>query len=861
MKTHLILFLILIIFASQAVAQDEFGIELFKEIEVTGDYNDVAIYRDHIIGANRYGLSILDYNRENEPNPTTVINHYPTLNGASRLAVRDSLCFVVGNEREPGLYIYNITDLSDIYQIGFFPNRNHYRNRLLNVMCYLNYAYISSQDSLLIIDVSDPLQPVQCGGIAPRIGAVKFINETLFAAGSLPDERDQVYLISFDVSDPENPELLSSVGFSRVDPVRVFTVGEDFAYVHATLPEYEDENRYRDSLYVVDISDPEDMQIVWGVSRHVILGDASIVRGNYIIGAGSGIYIFSIWERERPVELSNRGLPFGGKAGSSVALSGDLVFSPRQEYGLNVTDISDPRNPVSLPTGMNWGEFNSLAKQDDYIFVADPTKGVEEQYRECGRLRIYSVADIYNPVEIAVLDSIGRCDEIIILDTLALLGSKYLRYDGNWVDQGLFILSISNPQNPERICYIQTSSIEKMVLGGGMLFYLSRNTFHVISLEDIYNPQDNVLFTEHSPNDYAISGDYLYIAGSRDLNGLSIWDFHDLGNIEQIGGVIIDNFYDKYLGLNGNYAYLNGESRLAIVYVEDPENPEVVFLSEEEDEDIYNGDNGLEIIGNILFLCGEDGILKMFSLEDPERPELIGRCITPAGNSNITADLEAGYAYIGGGYDLSIYDISRALWDWDVNVSSDAHNFGRVSTDASSVWEFTITNAADQTVEIEDITIDSLGFAVEFDEAFDLEPDAETTFAVTFDPAEERTYEALLWVHTARRDVRIELKGTGAPVGVPDEENLLPQELTLNAPYPNPFNSSIAITYTLPTPAHVTLTVFDQSGREITTLIDAPAQPGMHRCIWQDAQIPGGVYFLELNAGGRKEARKVVYLR
>ncbi|NQV16481.1 T9SS type A sorting domain-containing protein, partial [bacterium] len=72
--------------------------------------------------------------------------------------------------------------------------------------------------------------------------------------------------------------------------------------------------------------------------------------------------------------------------------------------------------------------------------------------------------------------------------------------------------------------------------------------------------------------------------------------------------------------------------------------------------------------------------------------------------------------------------------------------------------------------------------------------------------------------------------------------------------YPNPFNPTTTISYDLPEVSAVRLTVFDVSGREVTTLEQSQKPPGYYEVHWNGLDQSGnpvstGVYFCRLQAG------------
>ena len=96
--------------------------------------------------------------------------------------------------------------------------------------------------------------------------------------------------------------------------------------------------------------------------------------------------------------------------------------------------------------------------------------------------------------------------------------------------------------------------------------------------------------------------------------------------------------------------------------------------------------------------------------------------------------------------------------------------------------------------------------------------------------------------------------------------SVLPRELALSAPAPNPLRGSSIMRFALPRAAHVSLAVFDQQGRRVRTLAAGPMSAGEHPFAW-DGRDDGGravasaLYFVRLETGGRAISRRLVVVR
>ena len=94
---------------------------------------------------------------------------------------------------------------------------------------------------------------------------------------------------------------------------------------------------------------------------------------------------------------------------------------------------------------------------------------------------------------------------------------------------------------------------------------------------------------------------------------------------------------------------------------------------------------------------------------------------------------------------------------------------------------------------------------------------------------------------------------------VPDAVVALP---SLRGNYPNPFNPSTKIAYSLPAAGHVRLSVYDVAGQKVRTLVDAEEAAGSKTVEWNgrtdgDVTVATGVYFVRLEAGGTAQTKKV----
>ncbi|MBS4033992.1 MAG: SBBP repeat-containing protein [Ignavibacterium sp.] len=90
---------------------------------------------------------------------------------------------------------------------------------------------------------------------------------------------------------------------------------------------------------------------------------------------------------------------------------------------------------------------------------------------------------------------------------------------------------------------------------------------------------------------------------------------------------------------------------------------------------------------------------------------------------------------------------------------------------------------------------------------------------------------------------------------------IIPSAFKLLPAYPNPFNSSTNITFTLPYSSDVGMKIYNILGEEITTLISEYRTAGFHTINWDAGDLPSGLYLGKLQAGSNHGIVKILLIR
>jgi photosystem II stability/assembly factor-like uncharacterized protein len=84
---------------------------------------------------------------------------------------------------------------------------------------------------------------------------------------------------------------------------------------------------------------------------------------------------------------------------------------------------------------------------------------------------------------------------------------------------------------------------------------------------------------------------------------------------------------------------------------------------------------------------------------------------------------------------------------------------------------------------------------------------------------------------------------------------------TLEQNFPNPFHTSTKIRFSVPCRTHVVLKVFDQSGRDVTVLVNKDFTPGTYEESFDGKHLSNGIYYYQMQAGEFIQTRKIMLLR
>jgi len=475
-----------------------------------------------------------------------------------------------------------------------------------------NYAYLGVGPRLVVLDISNPANPMVVGQteVLPHVvRSVAVVGSYAYVAAVHSGLR------IINVSDPAAPTEAGSHDMWWV--ALGVAVAGNYAYVATG----------ESGLRIINVSDPaaptetgsyDTPEYAWGVA----------VAGNYAYVADSwdgGLRIINVSDPAAPTETGSYDTP--GRA-SGVAVMGNYAYVADWE-GLCIINVSDPAAPTETGFYDTPRSAEGVAVAGDYAYVANGSAG----------LRIFNVSDPAAPSKASSYNTPGSAHGV------AVAGSYAYVADGSG---GLRIIDVADPTHPIELGYDTAGDARGVMVAGNYAYVANGSGLRIISISDPAAPTEAGFYdTPGFAMDVALAGNYAYVADG--CRGLRIINVSDPAAPTKTGS------YDTPgsahgVAVAGNYAYLaDYDEGLRIINISNPAAPsEVGFYDTPEIA------WGVTVVGNYAYVAnGYDG-LRIINVSSPAAPTEAGSCDTPgfavgvavAGNYAYVADLERGLRII-----------------------------------------------------------------------------------------------------------------------------------------------------------------------------------------------------------------------
>lgn len=96
--------------------------------------------------------------------------------------------------------------------------------------------------------------------------------------------------------------------------------------------------------------------------------------------------------------------------------------------------------------------------------------------------------------------------------------------------------------------------------------------------------------------------------------------------------------------------------------------------------------------------------------------------------------------------------------------------------------------------------------------------------------------------------------------------SITPHSLTLSQNFPNPFNPTTEIEFSLPNDSYISLGIYDINGYIVKTLVSRNLEAGFYKFVWDGRNNTGnlvstGIYIYKLHAGSQSIVKKLLFVK
>ena len=186
-----------------------------------------------------------------------------------------------------------------------------------------------------------------------------------------------------------------------------------------------------------------------------------------------------------------------------------------------------------------------------------------------------------------------------------------------------------------------------------------------------------------------------------------------------------------------------------------------------------------------------------------------------------------------------------------IETSVSSVNFDSVLVGTEESLSITIYSKGSLSLTISNISINNSAFSTDYTSSVStIIPGESLVIHVFFTPTSSMDYNGVLTIENNDHPVEVQLSGNGVSTTEIEEKLFsdIPKTFALQSAYPNPFNPSTTIKYSIPKESNVTLKVFDVLGREIKKLVIEELNAGYYQVIFDASHLSSGVYYYQLKA-------------
>jgi hypothetical protein len=693
-----------------------------------------------------------------------------------------------------------------------------------------DYAYITSSPSTLrIYNITDPDSPELVGSI-PASGRIdRLINSVLWL-------KKNSTATAVDVSDPSSPEIINT--FSCRGNYELGVVISDNLIVVSGLeweeiaPDIIEKTEY---FYIWDISDLDNPELF-------IPRSPELRGGSYVLDEGI-LYEY----RNRHLSVVDLSNPRSPRLLTETDLSahpleissdGELLFvsfrDQERGYFIGLVDVSDPEEPEVITT-FDYNNVSDIHVNENLLSMT----------YENEHLVTLDISDPESPEVVLNINTSGQGHELSIDDNLLAV----VEANGS-----IEFIDISNPDEPDQVGLLENCGRITAIDVEGDYAYVAGGLkgFLVVDISDIETPREvgNLRRTING-NEITVKNGYAYVSSSD--SGLYIIDITNPEEPQYSGRITDDENHYTQLISDSEWLYYRSNRTTRIYDLSNPAEPEQVS--------VIDRPGYIQVEGSILY-CTNNLSLYKYDIRDRNNPQLISQTRLIEGNefssvgsfivdSNIMSFVYHS-VFFGGG-PLDDPDLSSSLYFADVSTPDTISLLSNTSLGGGHMGPILgLKNRQLFLKYNDDVRIYSTWNPLQ-------RPSYHSQLGSTYDPRQIRFKDdyAIVADHTS-----LSIYDCSEVLSNPKAEvKLTPATFGIKSTYPNPFNSTATINYTLPVASDISLELYNLLGQLVQTIFEGKQEAGTHSLNLVGDDLVSGLYFVKLNVSGQTSTQKIMLIK
>jgi hypothetical protein len=574
-----------------------------------------------------------------------------------------------------------------------------------------DYAYISNNQQVTIVDVSDPTTPVFKSNV-PVQGVVSVSGNYAYVASGVGTGTLQIFDISDRTSPAQKGSLVDGTGGAILKtPTSVYVSG-NYAYITS----YSSGVAPMSGLEIVDVTNPASPTHVsfylgsWGTGtisasgNRILVGtevlDVSnpasptrlgVLPANDAFPQMSGNYVYALGASQNvsTLEITDVTNPATSVKIASLRLSQDLpsglfaynnrvyiIYGPRIYTGagisvvqLEIVDVTDPAHPVLKETLLasdadsdKFSGSNSIFASGNFAYLVRPTNQMD-------------VLDVSNSSAPAQVGKFSDKNGIHLSSPTSVFVDGSYAFVANWSD-GLEIVDVSDPAKPVHKGFTPTNGVFVSKAGNfAYVTYWMNYGDHGLAIIDVTNPalpvpagnliglsSDVQAYRFLYPGEVYISGNYAYVKAMDYATNDIVLEIVDVthannpilvGNLPTGGPVYV----------TGNNAYIIYYNSLKVVDISDPKAPVLTGSLDDGTGGAMLGNPMLIYVSGSYAYVVNDTSLEIVDVSNAIAPVHKGSLTDGTGGAHFAGahaiSVSGNYAYLSVDGAIEVLDVSN----------------------------------------------------------------------------------------------------------------------------------------------------------------------------------------------------------